>query len=148
MSSLARVFPPLQRVKLPLNRDQLMLLMAAVNELFLGLDIYLAHNISGTIVPNEWIPIIFGPIAGVLLLLAGLLAIRRRELASLIATVVFVASIVVGLLGAYFHLNRAALPACSDWATAQCQLAGVGSACAGAVDVRRSWHSWHQRGLG
>jgi hypothetical protein len=110
MDHLATLFPALKRNRLPFSRDQLMLLMAAVNEIFLGVDIYLAHSISGTIVPNEWIPIIFGPIAGLALLLAGLLALRRRSLASLIAMVIFVASIVVGLLGAYFHIVRAILP--------------------------------------
>ena len=49
---LATVFPPLRRVgKLPLSRDQVMLLMMAINEVFLAIDIYLAHNISGTIRP-------------------------------------------------------------------------------------------------
>ena len=111
MYHLATVFPPLARVrKLPLSRDQLMLLMAAINEIFLAIDIYLAHKISGTIRPNEWIPIIFGPIAGGLLLLAGLIALKQRPLASVIATVVFLFSIGVGLLGAYFHVVRAILP--------------------------------------
>lgn len=111
MYPLAAVFPQVRRIRLPLSRDQLMLLMAAINEIFLGIDIYLAHSISGTIVPREWIPIIFGPAAGVLLLLAGLLALRNRPAATLIATVVFIASGVVGLLGSYFHIARAALPA-------------------------------------
>ncbi len=111
MYHLATVFPPLRRVRLPLTRDQVMLLMAAVNEIFLGIDIYMAHSISGTIVPNEWIPIIFGPLAGLLLILAGLIALRRRSLANVIANLVFLASIAVGILGAYFHLRRAALPA-------------------------------------
>jgi hypothetical protein len=111
MYHLATVFPPLRRIRsLPLSRDQLMLLMAAINEIFLAIDIYLAHSISGTIRPNEWIPIIFGPIAGGLLLLAGLVALKQRPLATLIATVVFVFSIGVGLLGAYFHIVRAILP--------------------------------------
>lgn len=111
MYYLAALFPPVQRLRLPLTRDQLMLLMSAVNEIFLGIDIYLAHSISGTIVPNEWIPIIFGPIAGVLLLAAGVIAFRQRPLATVIATLVFVASIGVGLLGAFFHIMRAILPA-------------------------------------
>jgi hypothetical protein len=110
MYHLATIFPPVRRVRLPASRDQLMLLMAAINLIFLGIDIYLAHSISGTIVPNEWIPIIFGPVAGILLLVAGLLATRRRPLATIIANVVFLCSILVGLLGAYFHLVRAALP--------------------------------------
>ena len=110
MYHLATMFPVARRIRNPLTRDQWMLLMAATNELLLGLETYLAHLISGTIVPYEWIPIIFGPVAGVLLLLAGLLALRKRSLATLIATPVFTASIVVGLLGAYFHLMRAILP--------------------------------------
>jgi hypothetical protein len=105
------LFPPLQRIRrLPLSRDQLMLLMAAINEVFLGIDIYLAHNLNGTIRIREWIPIVFGPAAGLLLLLAGLIALRNRRLASIIASVVLLASIVVGVLGAYFHIVRATLP--------------------------------------
>lgn len=112
MFLLAEILPAAKhKLKLPLSRDQLMLLMAATNQLFLGIDIYLAHSISGTIVPNEWIPIIFGPVAAALLLLAGLIALRRRPLATLLSTIVLVASIAVGLLGAYFHLIRAGLPA-------------------------------------
>jgi hypothetical protein len=111
MFYLAELFPGLRKLRIPLSRDQIMLLLAAVNQFFLGIDIYLAHRISGTIVPNEWIPIIFGPAAGTLLLIAGLLALRRRDTAALLANLIFVASIFVGLLGAYFHLERAILPA-------------------------------------
>ncbi len=110
MYNLATIFPVVRHIRNPFTRDQWMLLMAATNEILLGLETYLAHLTSGTIVPYEWIPIIFGPVAGVLLLLAGLLALRRRALATYIATPVFLTSIVVGLLGAYFHLMRAILP--------------------------------------
>jgi len=106
MYYLAELFPSLRKIKLPLSRDQLMLLLAAINEIFLGLDIYLAHNLSGTIVPYEWIPILFGPLAGLTLLAAGLIAIKRRPLATLIANIVLIASIVIGLLGSYFHIRR------------------------------------------
>jgi hypothetical protein len=113
MYYLAELFPALRRLRIPLSRDQIMLLLAAVNEFFLGFDIYLAHRISGTIVPNEWIPIVFGPVAGALLLFSGLIALRRRNFAALLANLIFIASIAVGLLGAYFHLERAILPAAS-----------------------------------
>ncbi len=109
MGYLESIFPRLKNVNIPFSRDQLMLLMAAVNEIILGADIYLAHSISGTIVPYEWIPIIFGPAAGIILLAAGLLALRRRGLATVLATGVFLASIVIGALGSYFHLQRAVL---------------------------------------
>ena len=110
MYHLATVFPIVKRVRFPVSRDQAMLLMLALNELLLGLETYLAHSISGTIVPKEWIPIIFGPVAGILLVLAGLLAIRKRSLAMVIASLIYLASIVIGLLGMFFHLVRAALP--------------------------------------
>ena len=88
-----------------------MLLMAAFNEIMLGLDTFLAHVLNNTIQPREWIPIIFGPIAGLMLLVAGLLALRNRQQATWLATAVFLTSIIVGVLGAYFHLVRGTLPA-------------------------------------
>jgi hypothetical protein len=111
MSHLATVFPPAGRLhRVPLSRDQTVLLLAAVNELFLGVDTYLAHGANLTIRPDEWIPIVFGLVAGAFLLLAGLLALRWRSRANLLATGIFVASIVVGILGAYWHLERGLLP--------------------------------------
>lgn len=111
MSYLAFVSPSLNiRRWLPLTRDQLMLLMAAINMVFLAIDIYLAHNLNGTIRTREWIPIIFGAVAGLLLLVAGLVAFRNRQLASIIASIVLITSIFVGLLGAYFHVLRAIRP--------------------------------------
>lgn len=104
------LFPRLAKIKIPLTRDQLMLIMAAINEIFLGIDIYLAHLLSGTIVLREWIPILFGPIAGLLLLLAGWYARKNRQVAVWIANIVFILSIVVGLLGTYYHFVRAILP--------------------------------------
>lgn len=110
MYYLATLFPKLKAYRLPFSRDQLMLLMAAINLLFLGLDIYLAHLISGTIVPREWIPVIFGPVAGLILLIAGLIALRNRPQATILAALVLISSTIVGLMGSYFHLIRAALP--------------------------------------
>ncbi|GAB4574270.1 MAG: hypothetical protein Kow0077_19930 [Anaerolineae bacterium] len=96
--------------RVPLTREQLMMLMVAMNLAFLGLDIFLAHGMNGTIRPYEMIPIVFGPVAALLLLIAGLVAQRRRDLAILFAFVVLGVSIVVGLLGAYFHVQRAIPP--------------------------------------
>ena len=110
MYYLANLFPFLKGKRLLLSRDQWMMLMAAINLLFLAVDIYLAHNLNGTIRFREWIPIVFGLVAGVLLLLAGLIELRWRQTAEIIALVVLVSSIIVGLLGAYFHIVRAALP--------------------------------------
>jgi hypothetical protein len=109
MYYLATILPAVRRLKIPLSRDQVMLLMVAFNEFMLAVEIYLAHSISGTIVPYEWIPIIFGVIAGVILGFAGLVALRNRPLAMWISIPTFLTSILVGLLGAYFHVSRAVL---------------------------------------
>jgi hypothetical protein len=95
--------------RLPLSRDQLFLLLAALNHIFMAIDIVLAHSISGGIKPTEWIPIVFGMVAGFVLLFAGALAARNRSAATILANLVFIASITVGVLGAYFHLNRTVL---------------------------------------
>ncbi len=109
MYYLAEAFPFVKRLRIPLSRDQIMLLMAAINLAFLGFDIYLAHDLDRTIKPFEWIPIIFAPVAAVLLLIAGLVAIRNRPLANSIATLVLFSCIVVGGLGSFFHLRYALL---------------------------------------
>jgi hypothetical protein len=110
MYPLEIMFPRVRDIRIPITRDQAMLVMAAITLIVLGVETYLAHLISGTIVPYEWIPIIFGPIAGILLIVSGLLAVRNRALANVFATIVFLSSILVGLLGAYFHTVRAILP--------------------------------------
>jgi len=110
MSYMARVFPPARALeRLPISRDQLMLLMAAVNEIFLSVDIYLAHSISGSIRTYEWIPIVFGVTAGIILLLAGVIALSNRPLATILANLTFLGSIIVGGLGIYCHLQRTTL---------------------------------------
>lgn len=110
MYHLSTIYPSVKKLHIPFTRDQILLIMLAFNELVLGVETYIAHLISGTIVPFEWIPILFGPTASVLLLLTGLIALKKRPLATVIGTLVFLCSISVGLLGAYFHLFRAILP--------------------------------------
>lgn len=98
------------RHRLSQTRDQLMLVMVALNELFLGLEVYLAHGANGTIIPGEWYPIFYGLSSSILLILAGLLATRHRTTASVLATATLLGSALIGFLGVYFHLARAVLP--------------------------------------
>ena len=107
MYLLAELFPAVRRIRLPVSRDQAMMLLLAFMQIAMGIEAYTGHLISGTIVPNEWIPIIYGPLAGLALVAAGLIARRHAHTGRLIAASVFVSSIVIGLLGAYFHLQRA-----------------------------------------
>jgi len=110
MYLLAEAIPAIRRWRIPFSRDQMFMLMAAFNELMLAVEIYLAHSISGSLVGNEWIPVIFGPIAALVLALAGLISLRDRPLALWLAIPTLLASTLVGLLGAYFHMIRAFQP--------------------------------------
>jgi len=94
---------------MPLSRDQAFLALTALNHAFIALDVYLAHSISGTITTNEWIPILFGLAASITLLGAGLIALRNRPLATMLANAILLCTVFVGALGAYFHLNRTVL---------------------------------------
>lgn len=96
--------------RVPVTRSQLVLLLVAFNEAVLGLEILLAHGLNGTIRADEWIPIVFGPAAALVLVVAGLISLRQRTMAIMLALLAFVASLVVGLLGAFFHLQRAIPP--------------------------------------
>lgn len=109
MAYLSLALPRFRHLRLPFSRDQAFLLLAAFNQLFIAIDIYLAHNISGGIKPAEWIPIISGFVCGAILLFAGAIAVKHRDHASALANLVFAVSIGIGLLGAYFHLNRTLL---------------------------------------
>ena len=125
-----------------------MLLMAAFNEIMLGVDTYLAHVLNNNIQPREWIPILFGPVAGALLLFAGIVALRRRPLASGLATAVFLVSIIVGVLGAYFHLVRGTLPTAPGWAASDACFAHLGTALFGTVCLCRDWRVGDECRLG
>lgn len=110
MYLLTQAIPAARRWRIPFSRDQMFMLLAAFNELMLAVEIYLAHSISGSLVGNEWIPVIFGPLAALVLGLAGLLSLRNRPLAVWLAIPTLLASVLVGLLGAYFHVYRSFQP--------------------------------------
>jgi hypothetical protein len=106
---LATIFPPLRRLKLPLSRDTAALLFVAANLLMLSMETALAHSISGTIRPNEWIPILFSPPAGLWILAALWISRRHPSLGRRLTLIPLWSSIVVGILGTWFHLARGIL---------------------------------------
>lgn len=110
MSHLELAVPQTADMPAFLSRDQVVLLLTALTQAFLGLDTYLAHVLNGTIRGGEWVPILFGPAACVALLLAGVLAWRWRRPAMGLAFAVLLASIAVGVAGVWLHGHRALLP--------------------------------------
>jgi hypothetical protein len=109
------LIPGIGEMTLPVSRSDLLLILVAMNEFGIGLESYLAHLISGGIKPAESIPVIFGPVAGLVLLFAIWLQLKRNVIATstLIILGIAVASIGVGILGSTFHRSATwPLPIC------------------------------------
>jgi len=106
--------PGVGDLRLPVSRNDLLLLLVAFMQAGLGVETYLAHLISGALKPGELIPVIFGPIAGLILLIALFLRLRRRGQTSLLPSLIILgvaaASIVVGVVGSAFHWDRVLPP--------------------------------------
>ncbi|MDF1515650.1 MAG: hypothetical protein P1S60_17720 [Anaerolineae bacterium] len=107
---LSTVLPFTKKLRLPFTRDVLMVFFIALNELILGFETYLAHVLNGTIRFYEWIPILCGPFFALLLIISFLVNTKKPALGISIASVALWGSIVVGLLGTYFHVVRAIRP--------------------------------------
>ena len=94
-------------------------LFAASNLAFLAVDIFVAHAINNFAEPAEWVPIVFSPLATILLgiafAIAGLRPARvvdrnapralRRRIARAIGLLVGGSSLVVGIAGLLYHLS-------------------------------------------
>ncbi len=118
MTTRSTRIPGVGTLRLPFRRSDLLLALVAFVQIGLGVETFLAHLISGSVKPGESIPIIFGPVAGVFLLIAGAIRVRRgtNTLSSLIVIVVAAASVVVGVVGSAFH-----------WARIQPAVPGIGA---------------------
>jgi hypothetical protein len=107
MSELA-VFH-LARIRLPIAKPRLLLLFVAVNFLFTGIDVTLAHAVNAFHPAYELIPIVFAPLGAVSCLLVALKPGPGR-LVSLTHVVLMLAGVAVGVVGTAFHANEALNP--------------------------------------
>lgn len=108
--------PGIGALHLPVSRSDLLLILVALTQIGLGVETTLAHLVSGSIKPAEAIPVVFGPVAGLVLLFALFLRLRRHAvtLSSLIIIGVAGASVVVGVVGSALHWARAVPPAAAE----------------------------------
>lgn len=105
--------PGIGKFHLPLSRNDLLLLLVAFTEIGMGVETALAHLISGHIKIGEAIPVVFGPTAGIILIIAMGLRVRAGRatlLSSFIVIGVGLASVAVGIIGTAFHWARALPP--------------------------------------
>ncbi|MDQ7028199.1 MAG: hypothetical protein Q9P44_21860 [Anaerolineae bacterium] len=105
--------PGIGEFHLPLSRNDLLLGLIAFTEIGLGVETALAHLISGHIKIGEAVPVVFGPVAGILLLIALGLRVRARGAtlpSSLLVIATGMASVAVGIIGTAFHWARVLPP--------------------------------------
>jgi len=112
---LTELLPPLRRLPWEgkwygVSRDQAFQLFIVLNELLLGLETTLAHVSNGTVKPFEWTPILFGPIAGIVLIAAYVAGLREKRWSRPVWIIVSVASTLVGVVGTYLHVVRTIRP--------------------------------------
>lgn len=99
----------LARVKLPIEKNRLLLLLVGVNFMFTALDVALAHAVNDFHPAYELIPIVFAPLAAASCILA---AVRPQpgRLVGLVHVALMLLGVGVGVLGTAFHANEALNP--------------------------------------
>ena len=98
------------RLRMPVERDRLILLFVAVNLVFLTVDVAVAHSVNGFVPRYELVPLLVPP-WGILTSLA--LAFRRTERPWLygLHTLLMALTVATGVLGFAFHLYAVLGPA-------------------------------------
>ena len=99
----------LARVKLPIEKNRLLLILVGVNFLFTGLDVALAHAVNDFHPTYELIPILFAPLAAASSFLAAVQPKPGRVVA-VAHLALMLLGVGVGVLGTAFHANEALNP--------------------------------------
>ncbi|MFZ1080512.1 MAG: hypothetical protein WAO19_01145 [Candidatus Kryptoniota bacterium] len=99
----------LARIKLPMEKNRLLLMLVGVNFIFTGLDVTLAHAVNAFIPVYEWIPILYAPLGAISSFVIALKSKPAKSLA-LIHISLMVIGVSVGILGTAFHANQALNP--------------------------------------
>lgn len=100
----------LASIKLPMQKNRLLMIFVGINLMFTGIDVMLAHSINNYIPVYEWIPIIYFPFGALSCLLIAFQN-NPKKWASLIHIALMVVGIIVGVLGTAFHAYAVLNPA-------------------------------------
>jgi hypothetical protein len=89
-------------IKLPMEKNRLLLIFVGINLLFTGIDVLLAHSINDYIPVYEWIPIFYFPF-GTFSCLVIAIQTKPKKWTALIHIALMLIGILVGVLGTAFH---------------------------------------------
>lgn len=99
----------LAKLKLPMEKNRLLLMLVGVNFLFTGLDVILAHMVNDFRPIYEWIPVVYFPFATLTSFVLALKSKTNKVLA-LSHIFIMIIGVIVGVLGTAFHANEALNP--------------------------------------
>jgi hypothetical protein len=97
-------------IRLPIEKNRLLMLFVGVNLLFTGIDVVLAHSINSYIPVYEWIPIIYFPLGSISCFMIAL-KFRPQKWQALIHIILMIIGVSVGIIGTAFHANAVLNPA-------------------------------------
>lgn len=100
----------LVNIRLPMEKNRLLMLFVGINLIFTGIDVVLAHSINEFIPVYEWIPIIYFPLGAISCLIVAFQSKPHKWLA-LTHIALMIIGILVGILGTAFHGNAVLNPA-------------------------------------
>jgi hypothetical protein len=100
----------LANIRLPIEKNRLLMLFVGVNLLFTGIDVVLAHSINSYIPVYEWIPIIYFPLGSISCFLVALKS-KPQKWQALIHIMLMMIGVLVGVIGTAFHANAVLNPA-------------------------------------
>ena len=99
----------LANVKLPMEKNRLLLIFVGLNLFVTGIDVVLAHSINSFIPIYEWIPIFFFPVGAMSCFIISFQKPPQKTFA-LIHISLMVLGILVGFIGMAFHMNAVLNP--------------------------------------
>ncbi len=99
----------LANVKLPMEKNRLLLIFVGINLFFTGIDVALAHSINSFVPVYEWIPIFYFPLGAMSCFIISFQP-SPKKWSALIHITLMAIGIMVGVLGMAFHMNAVLNP--------------------------------------
>lgn len=99
----------LANLKLPTEKNRLLMIFVGINLMFTGIDVVLAHSINQFIPVYEWIPVFFFPFGGLSCIYMAFQT-KPQKWSSVMHISLMLIGVMVGILGTAFHANAVLNP--------------------------------------
>ncbi|MHB1686614.1 MAG: hypothetical protein ACYCVH_04475 [Ignavibacteriaceae bacterium] len=100
----------LANLRLPMEKNRLLMIFVGINLMFTGIDVALAHSINQYIPVYEWIPILYFPFGAASCLVIAFQN-KPKKILTITHIILMIVGILVGVLGTAFHMNAVLNPA-------------------------------------